>query len=486
MLYLTPEQIVSKYIGKAIVYDPGYGVQCVGGFKTVCKDEGIPVIPCPNNFAESYWTCKNKSGEIVSSVYAWQTQYFTKITNWKDFRNGDWVIWPRGCASHPMSHIAMYYNGQEFGQRQYEDNRAFCLKDTNFSDAFGALRWNGFEGCFNISAGKSEITINKREYIVYRSTGSDKVAVLSPGLNKTAKIKDFSMNAEILGIVSGANLFQSKDDVPDQPYGMTFGDISSPICNVYQSLPNQNMTLFYDIEGGLFGDTTDVEVEPTHNVFSPTLVYPNSKGHWEYARVMGLGLKDYKSMYSFLLKMPDGYAIGIAKQLSTPAEILEDFSKSDAINIAFLDGGDSAQAGFKEFGTMNYVRDTGQDVASAIVIYRDFVDWAPVTPDDPIDTNPEPDIDDTYDEETPMEEEDDDVIVGPTDSWKDPEASGKTIYDRVVALLSVKSIITIVCLGLFGYLVVNEKVSQDQFMTIFTAVVMFYFGTTFQKGSDGK
>lgn len=54
----------------------------------------------------------------------------------------------------------------------------------------------------------------------------------------------------------------------------------------------------------------------------------------------------------------------------------------------------------------------------------------------------------------------------------------KTIIDRI---LSVKSIVTLVLTFVFSYLSVTEKISGEQFMTIFTVVVSFYFGTQSEK-----
>lgn len=127
---LTPKQFYNKYIGRGIDYDKAYGIQCVDGFKLACQELGIPVKATPNNWADGYWLYRNSLG---------YNKYFDYIYDYKDFKNGDWVIWKQGSASHPSSHIAMYYNGKSFGQNQ-GGNRSFNLKATNFNDALGALR----------------------------------------------------------------------------------------------------------------------------------------------------------------------------------------------------------------------------------------------------------------------------------------------------------------------------------------------------------
>lgn len=49
--------------------------------------------------------------------------------------------------------------------------------------------------------------------------------------------------------------------------------------------------------------------------------------------------------------------------------------------------------------------------------------------------------------------------------------------ERIAKLFEVKSIITIVCTAVFAYLAVVGKIDADKFLTIFTMVISFYFGT---------
>lgn len=52
---------------------------------------------------------------------------------------------------------------------------------------------------------------------------------------------------------------------------------------------------------------------------------------------------------------------------------------------------------------------------------------------------------------------------------------------RLANLLAVKSIVTIVLTGVFAYMTVMGEVSAEQFLTVFTVVVAFYFGTQTEK-----
>lgn len=55
---------------------------------------------------------------------------------------------------------------------------------------------------------------------------------------------------------------------------------------------------------------------------------------------------------------------------------------------------------------------------------------------------------------------------------------GGTVIDRLV---SVKSIVTLTLTGVFSYLAIVGKVDGKEFLTIFTVVIGFYFGTQAEK-----
>ena len=57
------------------------------------------------------------------------------------------------------------------------------------------------------------------------------------------------------------------------------------------------------------------------------------------------------------------------------------------------------------------------------------------------------------------------------------------IRKRFANLLSVKSLVTISLTGVFAYMSIVGKISQD-FMTIYAVIIAFYFGTQSQKAQD--
>jgi hypothetical protein len=51
------------------------------------------------------------------------------------------------------------------------------------------------------------------------------------------------------------------------------------------------------------------------------------------------------------------------------------------------------------------------------------------------------------------------------------------ILDRIAKLIDVKSISTLTLVGTFVFLSVTHEISGEKFLTIFTTVIAFYFGT---------
>ena len=53
--------------------------------------------------------------------------------------------------------------------------------------------------------------------------------------------------------------------------------------------------------------------------------------------------------------------------------------------------------------------------------------------------------------------------------------------ERISKLLTVKSIVTLLLTFVFGYLSVKGEISAELFMTVFTVIIAFYFGTQHEK-----
>lgn len=59
------------------------------------------------------------------------------------------------------------------------------------------------------------------------------------------------------------------------------------------------------------------------------------------------------------------------------------------------------------------------------------------------------------------------------------------LWKRLSNLLSVKSIVTLILTGVFAYMACAGKISQE-FMTVYTVVIAFYFGTQVERAKIGS
>ena len=57
--------------------------------------------------------------------------------------------------------------------------------------------------------------------------------------------------------------------------------------------------------------------------------------------------------------------------------------------------------------------------------------------------------------------------------------------ERLAKLINIKSIVTLLLTVVFSYLSVAKVISGKDFLTIFTVVIAFYFGTQTEKKSGG-
>jgi hypothetical protein len=60
----------------------------------------------------------------------------------------------------------------------------------------------------------------------------------------------------------------------------------------------------------------------------------------------------------------------------------------------------------------------------------------------------------------------------------------KKLLEKVAKLIDVKSIVTLLLTVVFALLAMRGVISGEQFITIFTVIISFYFGT--QAGKKGS
>lgn len=55
--------------------------------------------------------------------------------------------------------------------------------------------------------------------------------------------------------------------------------------------------------------------------------------------------------------------------------------------------------------------------------------------------------------------------------------------NKIAKLIDVKSIVTLILTAVFSYLAIKGKISGTEFLTIFTVIIGFYFGTQATKNN---
>lgn len=55
------------------------------------------------------------------------------------------------------------------------------------------------------------------------------------------------------------------------------------------------------------------------------------------------------------------------------------------------------------------------------------------------------------------------------------------LWKRLGNLLTIKSLVTLILTVVFAVMTVSGSISGDQFLTVFTVVIAFYFGTQAEK-----
>lgn len=452
---------------------------CVGyAYGRFMEAGGVTACTLSTGDAENWWDCPDG------------------YQRGQDPRPGAVMCWRKGQAHHAedgRGHVEVVEQVNDDGSvittgSNYGGTRWY--RHTRYKPyAIGGQTFQGF--IYNpyvedttIPDYESDLTINGHLYHLYGQADGLRAVVLSPGLNKTALIKDLDCSADVFCKITGCNYFQLSEQIPDQPYGTTYGPISSPLCGVYQTLPNQDSTMYFDLETGYHADCTGVVIDELHNVFSPALIYQPGK-NVQYARMVGLSLCNHASTYCFVIRQPGGrYVLGLSDQELTPNQIAQDFmGYTDLESISFIDGGGSAQMMryLTKEKRVEYTRDTGRATAGCIAFIGGAVPSGPTQdiveepqPDEPAESEEEP-----MTENKPVEQPE----MAPVEGWTDPEPAPQDhiILQRIASLMSVKSIITLALTAAFIALVVNAKDLPDDFVNIYTMCISFFFGYQFKK-----
>ena len=130
------KSFTNSYLGRAIDYDGGYGVQCVDGAKIGMMLLGCQSPPATGTGnATGYWYNRN--------TLPWISTQMQEVTSANDVNVGDMVIFSNPS---PTGHVAWYAgDGKIFGQNQDGVNDGFSLRNMSNWNFLGALRFIGFD-----------------------------------------------------------------------------------------------------------------------------------------------------------------------------------------------------------------------------------------------------------------------------------------------------------------------------------------------------
>ena len=255
----TPTDFYTEYLGKSIDDDGAYGVQCVDGYRVFMRWIGETPYITRNNYADGYWYYRDADG-----AHRW----FEYITDPNQLQDGDWVMWGKTghaqpSASHPLSHIAMYYHGMQFGQNQ--GSKMFSLIPCVWTDMCGAFRWKEWSNMVTVSKGLNEITYKGVPFYVvkgYKDTnGMDftQLYMLSaPGikpLTSVQTITKFDSNQMYVLAMANCNYFEMGDSFYGMHYGVEQSDGDGINSQPIDFAPTRNAELmvFYQKKDGTCG-----------------------------------------------------------------------------------------------------------------------------------------------------------------------------------------------------------------------------------------
>lgn len=387
---MTPEQFYAENLNKVVDvdgYPKGQPYQCIDGFRWWGRCNSVPVPATPDDRASGYWTCKNAKGEIDPSVVDWQSRYFDKITDPKQFRNGDWIIWG-WCNSHPQTHVAMWYNGQEFGENQ-GTFKGFTLKSTDFSDALGGLRWKGYE-TMQIEKGYHHLTYKGIEVDIIRATAASgyKLHLLSAG--GEFSVKDLmEFDSDRLGIVGAvnSNFFVMKN-------GMHLGCEGDGYVGGYWQAPKETGVISYYIrndgevgahdQSSFYLGQKDVQM-----VCAPYSVLIH-RGETVYMRSTSFTNKDLTlNTQTAVMRINGDWCLAIFSSCY-PSDVQAFALEAGADELAIMDSGGSTQMfECSSTGTRRAVQHTSRKIPNVLVLAKEIE--GSVTPEpEPEDPQPKP------------------------------------------------------------------------------------------------
>lgn len=486
----TVRQFIEEYTGWSKDVDGAAKVQCVDLAKEHFRIAGDPNWRSAiggDGYADNIWYNRQR----------WAMWY--EFIDKKDgFKDGDMVIFPhadRGGWTHPYSHVCFYYQGKEFGTNQGQ--KKACLKVTDWSDALGALRWKEWAGEF-LPYGYTKLIRSGVSALVYRgnSAAGYRLHVLSAdGPTALKDIEEFDSDRLQKVAVVNAGYFQMENGKAD-PIGTHYGvEQDAAAGNTYTQAPKQaGILAFYEDKQGNCGYCTADQYygspEEVNFAITPYAVRIHD-GKKVFGRSVNYGDKDdIPNTQTAAVKFNNGdWAVAVFPDKICPRDTVTFFDHFSGVQeLILMDSGGSTQMRAWNIAAQKMENKlyTERKIPNVLVIAKlNYTEGVP----DPADLEPveEPIIitpAEEKEEDKPMEDNEVQIQPEPVEGWSDPEPQTNVIVERIAALMSVKSILTLALTFIFGYLVVNQIAVPEFFSEIYKIVILFFFGYQTGKASN--
>ena len=486
---LTVTQFIQSYTGWAKDVDGAAGVQCVDLAKEHARLAGDPNYASPiggDGYADNIWYNRKR----------WATWY-KEVNKADGFKDGDMVIFPkkeRGGWTHPDSHVCFYYQGKEFGTNQGQ--KPACLKSTDWSDALGALRLKEWDG-EQLPYGYSKLIRSGITALVYRgnkAAGYSLHVLSADGETALKDITEFDTSEVVKAAVVNGGYFQMLNDQPD-PVGRHYGvEQDAAAGNSYTQAPKQSGILaYYETKDGdcqyCTGDQYYGKPDEVNFAITPYAIRIHD-GKKVFERSVNYGDKDdIPNTQTAAVKFDNGdWAVAVFPDMICPRDTVTFFDNFTGVKeLILMDSGGSSQmlAWNNSKKAMEKKLYTERKLPNVLIIAKiEKTEKEPVAEDlEPIEEPviiPEPE-EPEKEEETPMEDNKPVEEPKKDEGWVDPEPQTSLISQRIAALLSVKSLLTLTLTGVFSYLVINQIAIPQEFSEVYKVCIYFFFGYSIGK-----
>ena len=419
---------------------------------------------------------------------------------------------PDGSVECSMSNWPIVVSGKTLPF--WERKTYYPPFDTNTGLIFQGFIYNPALEVEALQDGMNVRKIDGTEISIYKVASWQSVGLLrAREINGLQGIREFDMAGINIYERSGNNYVQLKSNQSD-PVGTVYGprvcldghvDMPEDYEHFLYFMVRKDGSYEFGDWDGMWKNPTDIEL-----MFSPGVIfYRDGKGQRKIKYAPTMASYTAAHWQCYYARTSDGAVLrGVTKGPLTPSQLWDYLSTNyDVTVLCFMDGGSvdagSAQQTYWDGCKVVDYQNINRRVGDMMVTYtkREAEQAATQIEPLPVETEPtdtetntagtppeEDPIDETEkDEETHMEENTSVNVPEfvPKTDWKDPEEGKTTFKDRFVAMLSIKSILTLSGNAVFLYLTVIGRIAPEVFMAVFSSEMAFYFGTTYQK-NGGK